>query len=143
MEIRQTTDLNSTIYHDTLAIRKTVFVQEQHVPIDLEIENEDKTIHFVGYIGQQPVATARLLPEAGGYHVQRVAILREHRGHDYGRELFAALEDYARQHDRLTLTLGGQDHALGFYERLGFSRTARPGFLDAGIPHHEMQKKLD
>ncbi|MFD0897803.1 GNAT family N-acetyltransferase [Loigolactobacillus binensis] len=142
MEVRHTTDLSSPIYQAALAIRKTVFVQEQQVPLSIEIENEDKTIHFVGYVDHQPVATARLLPENGGYHVQRVAILKAHRGHEYGRELFAALETYARQQKRLTLTLGGQDQALGFYQRLGFTQTARPGFLDAGIPHHEMQKKL-
>ncbi|MFL2030012.1 GNAT family N-acetyltransferase [Loigolactobacillus zhaoyuanensis] len=142
MEIRHTTDLSSPVYQDALNIRKTVFVQEQQVPLELEIENEADTIHFVGYVEQQPVATARLLPEAGGYHVQRVAILKAQRGHEYGRELFAALEAYARQQNRLVLTLGGQDQALGFYQRLGFSQTARPGFLDAGIPHHEMQKKL-
>ncbi|MFC6169168.1 GNAT family N-acetyltransferase [Loigolactobacillus jiayinensis] len=142
MKVRHTTDLNNPIYKDALNIRKTVFVEEQQVALDLEIEDEDKTIHFVGYVDNQPVTTARLLPETGGYHVQRVATLKEYRGHNYGHELLTALEDYARQQKRLTLTLGGQDHALGFYEQLGYHKTDRPGFLDAGIPHHEMRKEL-
>ncbi|WP_125981970.1 GNAT family N-acetyltransferase [Loigolactobacillus iwatensis] len=143
MKIQHTTDTTSRLYQDALSIRKRVFVHEQNVSLALEIdENETKTIHFVGYVNDQPVTTARLLPEKKAFHVQRVATLKIARGHHYGQQLFTALENYAVAHNKPALILGGQDQALGFYEKLGFHKTERPGFLDAGIPHHEMYKQL-
>ena len=143
MQIRHTTDLTSPIYQAALAIRKTVFVAEQHVPVAREVDaDEARTIHFVAYQNDQPVGTARLLPEATGFHVQRVAVVKAARGTGVGSALLQALADYAKAHHAQALRLGAQVHAVGFYERLGYHLTARPEFLDAGIRHREMALDL-
>lgn len=75
LTIKETTDLSSQTYTDALTIRKEVFVTEQQVPLDLEIENEDVCIHFVLYDDNQAQATVRLFPkENGTYKVQRMAV---------------------------------------------------------------------
>ena len=50
MEIKETQDTTSTTYKDALDIRRAVFVVEQQVPLDLEIDQyEADCTHFVLY----------------------------------------------------------------------------------------------
>lgn len=143
MNFKHTHQLNSQIYRDALSVRQAVFIEEQQIDPALEIDaNEAQAIHFVGYHAALPVVTARLLTEPGGYHVQRVATLKAYRHQQRANALFRELIAYARTHQQQYLILGAQDHALGFYQQLGFHQTKRPGFLDAGIPHHEMRLDL-
>ena len=81
-----TQNLKSKTYKDALDIRKEVFVEEQQVPVSIEIDDlEDKTLHLVGYEKSIPVATARIYPmENGKYKVQRVAIRKVVREKKYG-----------------------------------------------------------
>ncbi|WDF83815.1 GNAT family N-acetyltransferase [Lacticaseibacillus pabuli] len=140
MKIKVSSDLNSQVHQDSVAIRQAVFVQEQHVPADLEVDAEEgRAIYFTGYNDDGvPVATLRLLPEDYGFHVQRVAVAKAGRGLGLGREMITAAIQYGKEHGAQSLQLGAQVHATGFYERLGFKYTAKPQFLDAGIPHREM-----
>lgn len=143
MEFKITTDLASQTYQDALMIRTTVFVDEQHVPADREVdEDEAKAIYFVAYDSGLPVATARLLPEDGGYHVQRVAVMKAYRHHGVGQVLLEQLTAYAKAHGIKTMRLDAQVQAVGFYKALGYQLTDRPEFLDAGIRHREMQLTL-
>lgn len=143
MQIKHTTDLTDPIYRDALALRRTVFIDEQGVAENREIDaDEGKAIHFVAYDQDTPIGTARLLPESYGYHVQRVAVLKSQRGQGTGAQLLAALAAYATANGAHELRLGAQVHALGFYQRQGYSLTERPEFLDAGIRHREMRKSL-
>ncbi|WP_267462133.1 GNAT family N-acetyltransferase [Carnobacterium viridans] len=59
-----------------------------------------------------------------------------------GHELMLEIERFARTKKFNTLMLDAQDHALTFYEKLGY-QVEGEGFMDAGIPHHLMSKKLD
>ncbi len=134
------TDLNSQVYQDALAIRTAVFVKEQHVAPEREVDaDEAKATYFVAYDNGLAVATARLLPEDYGYHVQRVAVAAPYRHHGVGKLLLEHLADFAEAHGARELRLGAQVHALGFYKALGYELTARPEFLDAGIRHREMR----
>lgn len=145
-----TTDLSSTAHEDSVLLRTEVFVNEQHVPKNREIDDdEDSCIYLVAYdlsaenngatpARHIPCATLRLLPQEHGFHVQRVAVARDHRGTGLGRELMLHAFDYAIEHGVSHLGLDAQTHATGFYESLGFTYTNRPEFLDAGIAHREM-----
>lgn len=74
MEVKSTTDLDSQVHHDSVQIRTHVFVEEQHVPANLEVDaDEGKATYFVvydaGYRSQQhgfyqkePVITSSVLP---------------------------------------------------------------------------------
>ncbi len=144
MNFLTTTDTSSGIYSDALALRKTVFIEEQNVDEALEIDElEDKTLHIVGYDGDAPVCTARLLKkEDDSVKIQRVAVAAAHRNRGLGRLLLDTIEKIAKSDlDASRLILDSQDHAISFYEKAGYAVKGE-GFLDANIPHHFMEKSL-
>lgn len=136
----------SHIHDDALYIRKTVFVTEQGVPLDDELdnpENEEKAIHIVAYVANQPAATARLLEETPGtWHVQRVATLKNMRQRGIGKEIFHYIEVLAPSYHIHCLYLGAQLHASPFYTQIGFVAYG-PEFIEAGIKHISMKKELN
>lgn len=144
MNFKISTDTQSELYDESIAIRSEVFIEEQKVDPSLEIDElEDQTVHIVGYQDDLPVCTARLLiKDKDTVKVQRVAVLSSHRKRGIGRKLLRFIEDSARDDlNASRLILDSQDHAISFYEKEGFSVQGE-GFLDAGIPHHFMQKKF-
>lgn len=142
MIVKETTSTNSPIYEDALSIRREVFVTEQNVPFEREVEGEEGKHYFVGYVGMTAAVCARAFPEAPGvWHVQRVACRKEYRGKHLSSELMHFIEEKAAGLGIRTLTLGAQDQAAPFYEKLGF-KTIGEGFLDAGIPHHRMDREI-
>lgn len=141
MQIKQTRDLTSPYYQDGLAIRQAVFVAEQKVPAEMEIDEfEDQALYFTGYLDQQPVATLRVLTEGDFYHVQHVATMKAYRHQGLGLELMQAAEASAKKAGHKGLILNAQVTAVPFYERLGYQATDKERFLDAGILHQEMIK---
>jgi len=142
-EAEWTTDLDSNTYKDALTIRHDVFVVEQKVPMELEVDSlEDQTDHIVLYHNDEAVATARIYNlDNDTYKVQRVATLKKHRGQGYGKKLMQEIEQKVKTLGGSKLTLGGQNTALAFYEKLGY-QIESDEFMDAGIPHHTMVKYL-
>ena len=140
LNIKVSSDITSQVHTDSMAIRNDVFVKEQNVPMELEVDaDEAKATYLTGYNENgRAVATLRLLPESYGLHVQRVAVRKEARGHGLGREMMAAAITYGRKQGVAKLMLGAQVHAAGFYEKLGFTATDKPEFMEAGIRHREM-----
>ncbi|HUG57698.1 MAG TPA: GNAT family N-acetyltransferase [Candidimonas sp.] len=125
---------------DATLIRYEVFVQEQHVPIEEELDLEDpRCIHAVAYDEQGlAVGTGRLLPNA---HIGRMAVRASYRGRGVGSDLLRALVNEARRHQYLEVVLAAQVHAQPFYAAHGF--VAEGGvFMDAGIEHVTMRHAL-
>ena len=139
-----TQNLNSKTYKNALDIRKEVFVEEQQVPVSIEIDDlEDKTLHLVGYEEDIPVATARIYPmENGKYKVQRVAIRKAVREKKYGSILMHEIERHVRELGGKRLFLGAQNHAIGFYEKAGYNICGEE-YEEAGILHHDMDKMIE
>lgn len=120
-------------------IRRIVFIDEQNVPQEEEWDGLDPECqHFLALLEEQPVGTARLLPDA---HIGRVAVLADARGSGIGVLLMKAAIEAARHAGHSQVALSAQVHALAFYERLGFVAHGE-AFLDAGIPHREMTLSL-
>lgn len=142
MTVRYTEDLTTSIYQDALTIRRDVFIKEQGVSEAIEIEGEEGCLHFVLYHNERPLATCRLLKKDSRIaKLQRMAVLKEGRGHQFGRELMVAAEKIAADHGFHRIVLGAQNTAIGFYEKLGY-QVEGDEFLDADIPHHMMEKTL-
>ena len=126
------------------AIRRTVFIDEQGVPEELEWDGLDadpeSCLHLLAETASgQPIGTVRLLIRAGQGHIGRMAVLPRWRGRGVGKALLDAVLALADQ-QRLTGTwLDAQVQVTGFYERAGFHITSDE-FLDAGIPHRRMQR---
>ncbi|WKD29498.1 GNAT family N-acetyltransferase [Halomonas sp. KG2] len=125
----------STLKDIASEIRRVVFIEEQSVPQEEEWDGRDEQCsHFIAYLEDQPVGTARLLPDG---HIGRVAVLDSARGAGIGYQLMEAAIQAAREAGHTHVALSAQLHALAFYQRLGF--VAHGGtFMDAGIPHREM-----
>jgi ElaA protein len=124
------------------AIRLHVFVEEQGVPVELELdEHEDAAIHLVARVGEQAVGTARLRILGGDAKAERVAVLPPFRELGVGRALMCAIEDEAAALGLARVVLNAQVPVIPFYERLGY-RAEGPPFDEAGIPHRRMTLRL-
>lgn len=124
-------------------IRGAVFVAEQQVPIEEEWDDRDSTASFLlALVDGNPVGTVRLVDQGDGSGLLgRMAVLPAGRGKGTGAALVRAAEDLARESGLERVELHAQTHALGFYERLGYSAHGEE-FMDAGIPHLHMEHKL-
>lgn len=142
MEFKWTNNISSQIYEDALSIRKTVFIKEQNVPLELEIDDlEDKCEYVVCYSNSQPVATARLYMMSDYAKVQRVAVLQTNRGLNIGSKMMLEVEKIAKQKGVKQLKLGAQEYAVLFYSKLNY-QVCSSRYLDAGIWHKDMMKHI-
>jgi predicted GNAT family N-acyltransferase len=124
---------------DASPIRFTVFCEEQGVPLEIELDDQDAvSIHAVAYENGKPVATGRLLPDG---HVGRMAVLKEWRGRGIGALVLTRLIDRARQRGDREVVLSAQIHAAAFYAAHGFVAHGEE-YLEAGIRHQEMRRRL-
>ncbi|WP_052455805.1 GNAT family N-acetyltransferase [Bhargavaea cecembensis] len=129
---------------DAFAVRRTVFVEEQRVPLHIELDELDETaVHFIAYDGEQPIAAGRIRDVGEGTgKVERVCVLPEYRGQRLGQRMMVMLEEHARGAGLSKIRLNAQSHAQDFYKKIGYTVTS-PEFLDAGIPHRAMEKSLE
>jgi predicted GNAT family N-acyltransferase len=131
-------------YQQALAIRTEVFIVEQQVPEELEVdEYEQVATHVVAYNEEnQPVATGRILPYGDGVgKMQRIAVLPIARTGGYGRVIMNKLEEIGRELGYTEFVLEAQVHAEGFYKKLGYATVSPEPFLEAGIWHVKMVKQ--
>ncbi len=133
---------NDRELQDAFKVRKEVFVSEQKVPEELELDEFDQTAaHFVLYAEDQPAGAGRFRMKDGKGKVERVCIKKSLRGQHAGILLMTEIEQHAKSTGIRALILNAQMHALGFYEKLGY-HVISDEFMDAGIPHFTMQKDL-
>ena len=120
-------------------IRFAVFVDEQRVPAEIELDEHDAAcLHVIARAGREAVGTGRLLPDG---HIGRMAVLKAWRGRGVGAAMLETLIEAAARRGDKEIVLSAQIHALGFYRRHGFVSEG-PEYLDAGIPHQDMRKRL-
>lgn len=129
-----------------LALRRAVFIDEQSVPEDLELDgHDDDAVHILVTDDDDAAlaaGTARLRAvDADTAKAQRVAVARERRGHGVGRVVMEFLHDEARRRGHRRVRLSSQVSAIPFYERLGYVAEG-PVYDDAGIPHRDMELAL-
>lgn len=127
----------SELKNDASAVRYEVFVQEQRVPLEIEMDELDPDcIHAVVYDAQgDAVATGRLLPSA---YIGRMAVKAGCRGQGLGAKVLLALRDAAKDRGDTTVFLSAQLHALPFYSKYGFEAYG-DSYEDAGIAHRMMR----
>ena len=118
------------------SIRFEVFVDEQAVPIEEELDDMDESsIHFLATVSEKPVGTARLLRSG---QIGRMAVLKPYRRHGIGAALLDAAVETALREGHPEPFLHAQTHALNFYAANGFVAFGDV-FLDAGIEHRAMR----
>ena len=120
-------------------IRYQVFVDEQKVPIELEIDDDDPlAAHVLCLVDGNPIGTGRILLDG---HIGRLAVLQAHRKQGYGNKILDHLELIAQENELTEVFLNAQVTAIPFYEKRGYMIISDI-FDDADIPHQTMQKTL-
>lgn len=133
-------------YQTVLALRTEVFVNEQHVPPEREVdEHEDTATHWLMTDNTgTAIAVARTWQEPAypnAVKIGRMAVKKSHRGSGAGRILLTHLLETLTQQGYNEAVLDAQVPVIGFYKTLGFT-TEGPEFMDAGIAHRRMRKTL-
>jgi len=135
---------NKTDLQQAQKIRIKVLEEEQGFPHNLNIDSLDEaaSLHALIFDGENPVATARLtFNSARSGKIERIAILKSHRGQGLGRELIEFLEVKARSLGLTQLLVEPHVHLENFFKRLGYQRIF--GITEvAGIPLIKMEKQL-
>ena len=130
---------SSTLGKAALELRHQVFVVEQGVPVEEEIDEDDPTAtHFVAIHDGEVVGTLRVVFKPEHAKIGRLAVHRERRGLGIARSMMDAAMEYCRKIGVGHFYLTAQADKLGLYEKLGFVAFG-PQFMDAGIPHLAMK----
>lgn len=139
IEVKQTSWQASS--DQLTAIRYQVFVDEQNVPKQEEIDHHDlKATHWLAFgSGHTAMATARLLDNG---QIGRIAVLAPYRQLGVGSSIMRHIIDFAIKQKMGKLSLSAQTHAIPFYQRFGFVAIGEP-FIDSGLLHTSMQLNLD
>ncbi len=121
-------------------MRFAVFVEEQGVPAEIELDEWDgASEHAIAADpAGRPIATGRLLPDG---HVGRMAVLPNWRGRGVGAAVLEALLARAVARGMERAVLNAQTQAREFYARFGFIQVSDE-FMEAGIPHVTMERRL-
>jgi len=120
-------------------IRFTVFVEEQGVPIDIELDGQDVlSVHALVFDEDKPVATGRLLPDG---HIGRMAVLKDWRRRGIGALMLQSLMERAKERGYPEVALSAQVQAVPFYRAHGFEAEGEE-YLEAGIRHQAMKRRL-
>ncbi len=133
----------------TKAIRMTVFVDEQKVPAEHEMDEFDPIAHHWLLLSLTQgiwtaIGTIRLYEEEaepGIGRLGRMAVLKAHRGNGNGRKLISALEAFAWDSGLSKITLHGQYDVKGFYASCGYTQVSDEVFEEEGILHVHMAKE--
>ena len=124
---------------DICAIRYEVFVDEQNVPEELEIDGLDgKAKHVLTFVDDVPIGTGRILSDG---HIGRVAVLKNYRGLGIGKSIMKELIKCAQDMSLEKVWLSSQWHAYSFYLDLGFVCVGEV-YKEAGIEHIKMFRVL-
>ncbi|TDJ46728.1 MAG: GNAT family N-acetyltransferase [Gammaproteobacteria bacterium] len=117
-------------------IRKLVFIDEQAVPEDIEMDEHDATArHVLAYVGGELAGTGRITADG---RIGRMAVLAAYRGQGVGREILLSLMESDKRSGASRLCLSAQCHAIAFYEKFGFVAEG-PVYQEAGIDHRWME----
>lgn len=119
-------------------LREKVFIEEQNVPCEMERDEEDDiSVHFLIFDHNTAIGTARVFSENGNAVIGRLCILKEHRGKNAGMLLMKEIIEYCKKQNFEKIILGSQEHAIGFYSKLGFE-VCSERYMDANIAHCKM-----
>lgn len=120
------------------AVREAVFVVEQGVPREIELDaNDHISRHVVACdAAGNPIGTGRLLPDG---HIGRMAVLPAWRAQGVGHALMERLIEAASDRGEVKLALNSQIQACGFYAGFGFVAEGED-FVETGIVHRAMTR---
>ena len=126
-----------------IGVRFRVFVSEQAVPPEEELDEADATAtHAIALSGVETIGTGRLLHQDDTTAViGRMAVDLEYRRRGVGGQILLYLEEEARSQGYRSSVLHAQEYVKSFYASHGYVEHGEV-FMEVGIPHVEMRKGL-
>jgi predicted GNAT family N-acyltransferase len=135
-------EFGSDLMRAAFEVRYEVFVDEQGVPRELEVDELDAcALHLVAMCDGQVVGTLRMLDHDGAAKIGRVAVRAAARRAGIGARLMDRAAAIALERGFAEIILHAQVAVTGFYRRLGYLEEGDL-FDEAGIPHVAMRKKI-
>lgn len=130
---------NQKEYETCLMIRKAVFIDEQNVPEDREVDCfENTSLHFLAYYNKQPAGTGRFRVKKNFIKFERIAVLKTFRGKKIGKKLLQTMQEVAKkEYPSYQIMAEVQVRVTPFYQKLGWKVIGKT-FWDAGIEHQKM-----
>jgi len=123
------------------AVREEVFVREQGVPPEMELDEDDpRSVHAMARALDGTVIAAGRLTPAG--QIGRMAVLKDWRDRGVGSALLQLLLEQARTRGMSEVRLHAQADATDFYLKHGFE-IGGEDFMEAGILHRPMRMAVD
>ena len=123
-----------------VGIRFRVFVDEQSVPPEIELDEYDAVAtHAIAMEGGQAIGTGRMFLEEGAARIGRMAVDLPHRRRGVGGVILRFLEEEAKNQGATQFVLHAQDYVKAFYASQGYTEHGGT-FVEAGILHVEMRK---
>lgn len=124
---------------DAFLVRQEVFIHEQGVPAELELDEYDPlAAHALAYLDGRCIGTGRLVDLGDGQaQIGRMAVLTQFRSTGIGKQILEKLVQLARSKGVKLIVLHSQVTAIPFYEKLGFEAQG-PIYDEAGISHRNM-----
>ena len=125
------------------AIRRRVFIEEQSVPEEIEMDADDAhAFHVLAMLDEVAVGCGRMVEhEAREVKIGRMAVLPEFRSTGVGAQILRFLIDRARADGVRKAILHAQLTAEGFYLKEGFTPVGGV-FDEAGIAHRLMEREF-
>ena len=135
MEIRIATETDK---REVLNLRLEVFVNEQNVPPEIELDSYDQNaLHIIALEQGSTVGCARVIFSQNEAHIGRLAVKKEYRGKHIGLEICKFIIEYCSKIGYKNIWLNSQLHAIDFYKKLNFKPQGEI-FTEAGIEHIKM-----
>ena len=139
MQFKWTQDLTDLIYQHALEVRISVFIEDQGIDPQLELDDQDEFyFHVVGYDENLPICVARIKIDQNVLTVQRVAVLSRYQRQGVGRQLLNEIKRFAQKQSVTQLFLSAQHTAVPFYESIGYATVEGSEHMDADILHFDM-----
>ena len=140
--------LKSEEMEKAFALREEVFVDEQKVPLEYEVDDRDSledTIHVGVFEGDELLATARIMNiNKDIVYFGRACVKKSCRGKGVGKFLFISMEEtvkkFKKENEKKTIRFSAQYHAMTFYEMLGYTKDNDDIFVEVGIERISMSK---
>ncbi len=123
-------------YRSALAIREAVFIVEQHIDRNEEMDHyEDVSTHIIALMNNQIVGTARWNMRDEGVKLERFSVLKPFRNKGIGSALLQfSLNELSEESN---IYLNAQEKVISFYEKYNFKGEGNL-FYEANIPHLKM-----
>ena len=135
-------DYGSSLWEEAVILRERILREPLGQKFtEAELEEESKYFHVGGFIRNELVSAAVLVPENDGLKMQRVVVKEKFRNKEVGSEMMVFCEDFAKARKFRTIYCHARDSAVKFYLKNGYSKEG-DYFSEDGIPHLRMVKAL-